>query len=123
MFLLHTTPITIRYNGAYFVFEFSYSPFKKKRFFIGIEPFIEVTRFHSKTMVNIPELNIVNSYSTHYTYFDYGTSQFIGWQFNKFSLSANLFLSYKGFLDSDPFRFGDLDAFMLPGFTFSWKIK
>ena len=117
---LQGTFLPYGYNGAYWVTEFNFFKSSKKHLFLRLEPFIGVTNFHSKSKENLPDLDIVTSHETSYTYFDYGTIQGIGWQFNRFSVALELALSYKGFLDKGPFRFGDVDSFSIPGVSLSW---
>ena len=119
---LYFSPLPIGYDGAYWMTEFDFFPGKKKHFFIRLEPFIGLTRLHTRSKVDLPDLDIVGSYSENYAYFDYGTIQSLGWKFNRLSVAVDYMISFKGFLDKGPLRFGDLDSFALPGISFAWYL-
>lgn len=111
------------YDGAYWMMEFDFFPSKKKHFFIRLEPFIGLTRFRTRSKVDLLDLDIVGSYSTSYAYFHCGTIQSLGWKFNRFSVALDYMVSFKGLLDKGPLRFGDADSLALLGISFAWFLE
>lgn len=110
-------------SGAYVLAEFDYFPFKSKHFFIELEPFMGITQFKTKSSIDLPGYQIVGDYTASYTFFNYGMTHGIGWQFDQLAVKADVIASYKGFFDKGRFRFGDFDTFLFPEISISWTFR
>ena len=96
--------------GVYSVFEVVYFPFKRKKLNLTLEPFMGVTHLRSKGSLKTPQFPILEEYKNNYIYFNYGFTQSIGYEFNRFSISGFTWLSLKGILDKGRTRLGDFDS-------------
>ncbi|WP_027418628.1 hypothetical protein [Crocinitomix catalasitica] len=85
-----------RSSGFSILTDFQYYPFKSKGFFIGIEPFIGVSRLKTKSSFKKTGLNVDVKHEFSTSFFDYGTNHSFGYSLNKWSLSANIMLSHRG---------------------------
>lgn len=109
--------------GFYGIFKLNYYPFKRKTLFIGLEPFLGITNFKSKGTLELPEYDIIESYSNSYTYFNYGLTPEIGYNFKRIETSIFTMISLKGVLDSGRNRLGDADSRILLGINFTYKLN
>lgn len=107
-------------GGAYFVSELLLYPFRKKHFFIGVEPYAGVTHTFSKGTWKTDFDNQERTFKHHYTYFDYGVSQSVGVRIRQFSIKCEAWLSLKGVLDGGRFRLADFDSRFLPSIGFGY---
>lgn len=96
--------------GLYSIFDVTYYPFNKKKLYLSLEPFIGVTHLKSKGTLKIPQYSVYEKYKNDYVYFNYGFSQSLGYNINKFSVSAFAWVSLKGFLDKGRNRPADFDS-------------
>ncbi|WP_438711247.1 hypothetical protein ACSTS3_22175 [Aquimarina muelleri] len=101
--------------GAYGVFDISYYPFRKKRFYLSLEPFIGATHLKSKGQLYIPEYSVSEKYKNTYTYFNYGFTQSLGYTINRFSIIGFSWISLKGILDEGRSRPADFDSRLFLG--------
>lgn len=109
--------------GIYGVSNCIYYPFNKKTFFIGLEIFIGITNFKSKGSLKMPKHDINKTYKNSYTYFNYGITPMIGYNFGRVSTSLFSKSSLKGILDSGRNRFGDNDSRFLVGLNIGYQFK
>ncbi|MCF6348104.1 MAG: hypothetical protein L3J20_07375 [Flavobacteriaceae bacterium] len=109
--------------GVYVVSDWIYYPFKSKKIFIGLEPFHGITNLRSKGTLKIQRYDISENYSNSYTYFNYGTTQKIGYNFGRVSTSLFAMISSKGLLDNGRTRFGDSDSKVFFGINFGYALK
>ncbi|WP_074410280.1 hypothetical protein [Aquimarina megaterium] len=96
--------------GLYSIFDVTYYPFNKKKFYLSLEPFIGATHLKSKGTLKIPQYSVYEKYKNEYVYFNYGVSQSLGYNINNFSVSAFAWVSLKGFLDKGRNRPADFDS-------------
>jgi len=108
--------------GFHIVFDVEYYPFKHKKFFIGLEPFIGVTTLKSKGKLKIPEYNVSESYTNNYTYLNYGLTPKFGYAIGRFRPNIFIMIPLKGLLDSGRSRFGGMDSRLLLGMSISYAI-
>lgn len=96
--------------GLYALTEIVYYPFKQRKFFMSIEPFVGATYLRSKGSLKIPAYGVSETYKNTYVYFNYGVSNSLGYRFGKISVQLSLWSSLKGFWDKGRFRPGDFDS-------------
>ncbi len=109
--------------GFYTVFDVEYYPFKHKKFFIGLEPFLGVTTLKSKGKLKIPEYDVSETYANNYTYINYGVTPKFGYNIGRFRSNIFIMIPLKGLLDSGRNRFGGMDSRLLLGASISYTIK
>ncbi|GGX12162.1 hypothetical protein [Aquimarina muelleri] len=109
--------------GMYTVFDIILYPFKTKKVFTGLEPYLGLTTLKSDGVLEIPKHNIYEDYSNSYTYLNYGITQTIGYSFKRINTSLFAMLSLKGILDKGRTRPGDSDSKIFFGFNISYKLK
>ncbi|WP_271406343.1 hypothetical protein [Tenacibaculum soleae] len=85
-------------------------PFRNRRFFISLQPFLGFTNLKSKGSISIEHLDIYEKHSKSYSYFNYGAISSLGYTFNKVTINLDIWSSLKGFFDAGRFRPGDLDS-------------
>ncbi len=108
--------------GVYGVSELVYYPFKRKNVFLSVEPFLGINRYKTKSTINDVANELIDSYSDTFTFFNYGSTQTLGYRFKRLSIAANIMASYKGFLDNGRRRIGDFDSFLFPGIQLAWTL-
>jgi len=109
--------------GMYAIYDLVYYPFKTKKIFIAIEPFIGVTNLKSKGTLEISNYDIYEKYSNSYTYYNSGTTQKIGYNFGQVSGDVFVMISSKGLLDNGRKRLGDSDSKIFLGINISYTLK
>lgn len=109
--------------GIYTVFDILLYPFKTKKVFTGLEPYIGLTTLKSDGVLEISKHNIYEDYSNSYTYLNYGITQTIGYSFKRVSTSLFTMLSLKGFADKGRTRPGDSDSKIFLGINLTYKLK
>lgn len=109
--------------GFYGIFNLNYYPLKRKTIFVSVGPFLGVTNLRTKGTLELPEYDISESYSNSYTYFNYGLTPKIGYNFKRFETSIFSMISLKGVLDSARYRLGDPDSRILLGINFTYKLN
>lgn len=109
--------------GLYSIFEAVYFPFKKKKLYLALEPFIGITHLKSKGTLKIPQYSIFEEYKNNYAYFNYGITQSIGYKFNQFSINGFTWFSLKGVLDKGRGRPGDFDSRFFIGLGIGYTFK
>ncbi|WP_438422991.1 hypothetical protein [Aquimarina macrocephali] len=108
--------------GLYSIFDITYYPFNKKKLFLSLEPFIGVTHLKSKGTLKIPQYSVYEKYKNEYVYFNYGFSQSLGYNINKFSVSAFAWASLKGILDKGRNRPADFDSRFFVGLGIGYAL-
>ena len=109
--------------GIYLVTDLMYYPFKTKKVFTGLEPFVGLTVLKTKGTLVIPEYDIDEVYTNNYAYLNYGTTQTLGYDFGRVSTSLFAMLSLKGLLDQGRTRPGDSDSKIFVGINLGFKLK
>lgn len=109
--------------GFYGINKLKYYPFKRKTFFISLEPFLGITNYKSKGSLQSSEYEINENYSNTYTYFNYGLTPAIGYNFGRIEASMFSMISLKGIFDSGRYRLGDVDSMVLFGLNISYKLN
>lgn len=109
--------------GIYLVTDLMYYPFKTKKVFTGLEPYVGLTVLKSKGTLVIPEYGIDEVYTNRYAYLNYGTTQTLGYNFGRVSVSLFTMLSLKGLLDQGRTRPGDSDSKIFVGINLGFKLK
>lgn len=109
--------------GLYIVSDWLFYPLRSKTLFLGLEPFVGVTNLKSKGTLNLEDFDISDAYSNSYTYFNYGATLSIGYDFGRFSTNVFATSSLKGILDSGRFRPGDVDSKILAGLNLGYTLR
>jgi len=107
--------------GVFFVTDWLWYPFKKRRFFAGNEIFIGSTTLISEGRFELPAYDIDEKYSNKYTYFNYGISPSLGWNFGEIRASLFFMASLKGLLDSGEQRLIDSDSKVYLGINLCYR--
>lgn len=109
--------------GLYLVSDWQYYPLKAKNVFIGLEPFIGVSTMKSQGSLSIPEYQISEKYSNSYSYFNYGATFSVGYNFGRVSTNIFAMASLKGMLDGGRTRPVDSDSKAFVGINVGYKLK
>lgn len=114
--------ITMNDWSGYLSNEWKYYPMKKKTFFVGIGLFAGLTGSITKGALQIPERNLKVDFEKQYLYFNYGSTQKIGYSFSeKIQISLYAMISLNG-LTNGRFRLSDTDSRFLVGVNVGFKI-
>lgn len=109
--------------GIHLIAELIYYPFKSKKVFTGIEPYLGLNTLKTEGQIDLPDLNIHSKYSNSYLYVNYGIYQTIGYQHSKISISGFSMLTLNGVLDQGRKRIGDTDSKVFVGINFGYIIS
>lgn len=105
------------------VIDWRYYPLNRKNIFIGVEPFSGLANLKTKGSFEITELDISENYENKYSYFNYGFSLLIGYDFGKLRINTFAMSSLKGVLDKGRSRLGDSDSKIYAGLNFSYALR
>jgi len=108
--------------GAYLTFDLIYYPFNKKHIFISSELFSGCTNLKSKGTLSIPEYNIYSEYQNSYSYFNYGLSETVGYDFGKIKVGAFVMMSLRTLLKKDIIIPINEDSKAYFGINFGYKL-
>jgi hypothetical protein len=109
--------------GLYLVSDWRYYPLKAKNVFIGLEPFMGVSTMKSQGSLSIPEHQVSEKYSNSYSYFNYGATFSVGYNFGRVSTNIFAMASLKGMLDGGRTRPVDSDSKTFVGINVGYKLK
>ncbi len=109
--------------GLNIVTDWLYYPMKSKNVFVGLEPFMGLSTMKSDGTLSIPEYQVSESYSNKYSYFNYGATLSIGYDFGRMSTNIFTMASLKGLLDGGRTRPVDSDSKLLFGINLGYKLK
>lgn len=79
--------------------EFLWSPILNTKLSIGIEPYLGYSLFSSEGQVELPELDINESFSTDFHYFDYGLSPLVKYRLQNMEIGLSLYFPLKYYMD------------------------
>jgi len=108
--------------GLYAICNLDYHPFKNRRFFLGLEPFMGVTYLRTMGSLTIPKHQVYESFSNDYVYFNYGITPSAGYNFGRVRVAAFSMASFKGVLDNGRTRPGDMDSRIFVGLLFGYNL-
>ncbi|MEX2485138.1 MAG: hypothetical protein WED10_11280 [Brumimicrobium sp.] len=102
--------------------DWKYFPAKKKNLFIAIGLYGGLTSSISKGSLSLPAFNIEEEFYNRYNYFNYGSTQTLGWRFKtRYEFGLFSMISLNGFFDSGRFRPAEVDSRFYIGFIFGYN--
>lgn len=104
------------------VTEFLWLPIKHIDLFIGFEPYLGCSLFTSKADMDIPDLNIQESFSTEFSYIDYGISPLLKYKKTDMEFGFSFRFPLKYYIDYLFDTNMDGKNTMFLGFSFGYYI-